>query len=136
MTIFDVLRDIFQNKTGKCCEKVDFDSSLLSNYIFQRWVSMSSLGDALLTSEITNKLYNGLDDDKRMWYKLFTVLLEKRKFGNCNYIKRAVKQKDDSHDAAVTYFSELYGISKREVANYCEFFDIKLEKEFKKLSKG
>ena len=60
MTIFDILKDIIQNKTGKCVESLEFDEAIGSHYILQRWLSMYSTLDAYILNETTNKLWQVL----------------------------------------------------------------------------
>lgn len=116
MTIFDILNDIFRNKTGELLNNNEFYEVLQSPYILQRWVSMDSTQNAYLTSETTNKLCKALADDKEMWYKLFLVLVDKKNgYKKIRYLKREKRTVNEEKDKIIEELSKRYEISKREV---------------------
>ena len=116
MTIFDILGDIFRNKTGKLIENSDFSEALQSPYILQRWISMYSTQNAYLVSETTNKLCSGLMEDKELWYKLYLTIIDKQsKYTKTKYIKRTKNVVKEEHNTILTKLSNVYEISKKEV---------------------
>ena len=125
--LFSVLKDVFATKTGKLHQCFNFQQAITSSYMFQRWVSMESCPSAYTVNATTNRLWLGLSDDKEMWYKLLTVVLEKRNFYKINYIKKAEKVVSEAKDKEVDELSSRNEISKREALEYWEMLD-KLKK--------
>jgi|LakMenE01Jun11ns_1017448.scaffolds.fasta_scaffold9123809_1 hypothetical protein len=118
MTIFNILDDIFRNKTGELINNNEFNDALQSPYMLQRWVSMNSTQNALLVSETTNKLCKGLSDDKEMWYKLYLTLVDKSKsYKKIRYLKRDKKVVNEDRDKMIAELARRYEISKKEAEN-------------------
>jgi len=137
MTIYDVLRDIFQNKTASLVNDNEFNNIYASNYLMQRWISMDSPENASVVNEVTNKYWKGLEDDKELWYKLFIALTNKKRFTKIAYIKKQKKVVNEKHNILVSKLSERNEISKREVSENLKLLELlgKDTKKFKVLTK-
>ena len=137
MTINDILRDIFQNKTATLNDKHEFNDVYASNYLMQRWVSMDSTNNAVIINEVTNKLWKGLEDDKELWYKLFIALTEKKKFTRIKYYKKQKKEINEKRKILIDKLSIRNELSKREVEDKLNLLELlgKDTKKFKKLIK-
>lgn len=137
MTIYDVLRDIFQNKTATLIDDHEFKDAYASNYLMQRWVSMDSPDNTLKVNETTNKLWKGLEDDKDLWYKLFIALTEKKRFTKISYIKKQKKIVNEKRNNLINMLSNRNEISKRETEENLNLLEMlgKDTKKFKKLVK-
>lgn len=127
MSLFDLLRETVEHKTGKFHIEPTFNDSMPSPYLYQRWVSMTNATNSFLLCQTSNKLYMGLDDDKEMWYKLMVVLIEKRKFKKINYIKRAKKDRSDEEKKMLEKLSVIYDTSIDELDDYIDEFSVDLK---------
>ena len=137
MKIYDILRDIFQNKTGDLNKEHSFNEAYGSNYLMQRWISMNSPADAYILNETTNKLWRGLEDDKNLWYKLFIAVTKKQKSTKINYIKKEKKTVNDTQDKIVEALTQRNELSKREIETNLDLLQLlgKDTKGYKKLLK-
>jgi hypothetical protein len=120
-TIFTILTDILQKKKGDLHTDSEFINTLKSNYIFQRWVSMSKPMNAYLINETTNKIAQGLGNDLELWYKLFIVLIDKNPtYQKINYIKKKTVTENDDLQKLIQILQTNNNLSEREVKQYLE----------------
>lgn len=119
-TIYTILKDLFQIKSGKLDQSLDYDEAVKSNYLLQRWISMESSNSSIIVNEITNKLWIGLEDDKKLWYKLLNTILYKKNFGKIKYIKKSDKKTDENIEKVIECLANRNELSKREIEEYLE----------------
>jgi hypothetical protein len=127
ITIFDILKDVLNTKSGTLTKESDF-STTFNPYLVQRWVSMDSKENAHLVNETTNKLWSGLEDDKELWYKLYLTLLNKKNYRKIAYIKKSEKVVNEKREKEIEDLAKQYKLSKREVEQYLELVEY-MEKE-------
>jgi hypothetical protein len=138
MNIYDLLKDIFQNKKGDLIAEHSFNDAFTSPFLVQRWISMQSPTNAVLINESTNKLWKGLADDKNLWYKLYITLINKEKFGKISYIKKEKKIINETQNKIIEKLSERNQLSQKETESNLELLQLfgKDVKKFKKMIKG
>lgn len=120
--IFTILKDVFQTKSGNLSDELDFNESF-NPYIFQRWITMESTESAHIANETTNKIWNGLEDNQEMWYKLYITLIKKRNFKKIPYIKRAKMVTNEKKDLEIAQLAKQHNISQREVKEYLNMIE-------------
>lgn len=128
LTIFDILKDIIQDKKGNLNESSEFFEAINSTYMIQRWCSMESVKSSYIINETLNKLYKGISDDKVMLYKLLVKLIDKDKYKKIRYIKRSNIVVNEEVDVIIGQIAKNMEISKSEVEEYIKIFNIDLEK--------
>tara|TARA_R110000822_G_scaffold285247_3_gene406610 strand:- start:61 stop:474 length:414 start_codon:yes stop_codon:yes gene_type:complete len=118
-TIFTILKDVIQNKTGDLVNEADFQQSC-NPYMLQRWISMESTENAHLVNETTNKLWNAIGDDREYMYKLYMSLISKKNYGKIPYIKKKEQKVNLKHEDEINRLARMNGISVREVREHIE----------------
>ena len=135
-TIFAILKDIVQTKSGACLEDSDFRTNC-SPYLLQRWLSMESPNTACLVNETTNKIWSGLADDRELWYKFYLAFITKKNYTKIPYIKKAEKIVNEERDKEVERLAKKNRISKREVEGYLDMLTtMKMENPYDKVING
>lgn len=119
-TIYLILKNIFHIKSEKLIDQPNFDEALSSNYMLQRWLSMESPTTAHLLNETTNKLWNAFDNDKKMWYKLYMVLINKKPetYKKIVYFKKTKKIKNEKTEQIIETLANRNQISQRETEQH------------------
>lgn len=115
MTIIDIITDIVSTKSGKLCEDSEFFEAITSNYLLQRWVSMTTPNNLYMINETTNKLAKVYENDKEFLYKLLTVLIEKDDYARVNYIKKQKEVINEEEKSKITKLARMYECSEREI---------------------
>ena len=125
MTLFDILKDIVSTKSGKLHKEFDFNTAFKSPYMIQRWISMEHPKNAFIVNETTNKIWRGLDNDKKLWYILLTCLTKKpvSYFKKINYIKKASEKTDEKYEKAVEMLAKSNEISQREIREHISMME-------------
>ena len=136
MNINDVMKDLIQNKSGTLIDDPNYQTAIKTNYLLQRWISMFSEDNSSILAETTNKLWNGLDDDSRMWYMLLTKIIPSNKYYKTVYFKKSKSDNIDNIDDVVKLLSDRYELSERDIRIYIEDFDVDVEKYRKLIEKG
>ena len=90
MTIFDILSSILFTK--KPIELNLENEKEFNLFMVNRWISMHSPEKAALINSTTNKWWS-LFDTKQQQFDFLMHLLNKSKYKNIDYIKKAAKQK-------------------------------------------
>ena len=126
--IYEVIKDIISTKSGELHKCFNFNQAVTSNYILQRWISMDTPETTHLVNETTNKLWLGLDDNKELWYKLLSTLINKKTYRKIIYIKKKERIINEKRDKEIEEFVSRYQLSKREILEYYKVID-KLNKE-------
>jgi len=75
MTLYDVIVDICNTKTGTLTKDLQWDDVGASPFMIQRWVSMTNTRNACTAALMTNRVIGQLDAE--MAYQLYTVLASK-----------------------------------------------------------
>jgi hypothetical protein len=129
MTLFDILKDILTEKTGKFINNNEFDEIVQNTYILQRWLSMYNIKNAYLISETTNKLCKSLSEDKELCAKLFITLIDKQKsYKKITFLKREKRVKNEEKDELVKKMANKYERSTREILNNMKLIEDMEEK--------
>lgn len=124
MNIFDILKEITYNKKGNILNNLDNEQEF-QPFLIQRWLSMISRNNIELLNSTTNRLYN-VFETKQDWYKAFLVLIPKQYPKSFNYIKKNKKEKQKNNNDEIEFLAESMHLSKREIKEYVDLFDIKL----------
>ncbi len=116
MLLFSILKDIIYRKQGNLLS-IETENEF-QPWLIQRWLSMYSKDFVKILNNTTNKLYSVIDF-KSDWYKLFLIVLPKTYFKKINYIKKNKKDKvENSDDQIISFLSQNYELSKREIRDY------------------
>lgn len=117
MTIIDIVTDILLHKTGTLCNNPNFYEVLPSNYLLQRWISMSNNGNITLLNETINKLYSVYGSDREFLYKMLVILIDSDNI-KINYIKKPRETINEEMNKTIKKLAVSYELSEREVKEY------------------
>jgi hypothetical protein len=111
MTLYDVVADVCNMKTGTLTDDIKWDDIGVSSFMLQRWISMTNTRNACMVGLMTNHLVGQLDPV--MAYQLYTTLASKssRRF---TYLKK-VKHVPEKANSDRQYPPEL---SQRDKVAY------------------
>ena len=89
---------------------------------------MHSPGIAKLLNNTTNQIYQSLET-KDQWYKIYLTTIPKTYFKKISYIKKNIenKQNNEENDVVIEFLAKNMKLSKREVENYINEFNIDIE---------
>ncbi len=135
MKIFDIIKNILSKENDHLYNDPEFNEGIQNNYMLTRWVSMTSVLNSFLLNETVNKMTHGISEDKETLYKLLYVLIDKSKQSRINYIKRDFKGKDEDLEKILELYCNKLNISRKELLNYINFFEID-ETKMKEKIKG
>lgn len=136
MSIYNLLKDIVQNKKGNLHDSHEFETMFASPFLVQRWLSMLSPDTTMLINDTSNKLWKGLADDKVLWYRLYLALIDKKRFGKINYIKKDKKEINKTEVKITDVLAQRNEISTRETESNLELMKLinkDIMNKFKKL---
>lgn len=120
MTIFDTISCILYSKNKDCISNAD-DESAFNPYMVNRWVSMHSPELANFVNETTNK-YSTVFNSRKELFDFYVSILPRAKFKKIDYIKKAVKEKDEKSNTSLRARSR--EVSTREIKMYDELVEI------------
>ena len=94
MTIFDIVNDVCNNKTHRMDNDVSWDDAVISPYMLQRWVSMTSPLNAYLINELANKAGTDPAADEKLCYHLLSAIAQPNR-KKIRYLKRKKQKKTE-----------------------------------------
>lgn len=116
MTIFDFISDVLFTKK-KNLNSVDEESDF-SPYLLNRWISMYSPSQALI-SNIVNK-YLTTFNNKSELYSFFIAMFDKCSSKKIQYFKKVKQDKDNETADNVALLAKNKELSTREIKDYLE----------------
>lgn len=127
-TIFDFIREILYNRTGKLLED-DNTKQIFQPYMVQRWLSMYSPQMAQQLNRTLNRQWQSFED-KDMWYKAFMGMVPKKHFRKINYLKKNkdYKKKEPYVNEIISALATQHQLSKREIKDIIEIHNLDLAK--------
>lgn len=133
--LFDFLKDIIYRKKGDLLDNPE-NAQELQPYLVQRWLSMHSPTLTKIINATTNRLHS-IYDTKEDWYKAFLTTMPKTYFKRIEYIKKNKKDRENrkDYDEVIKFIAKSKQLSKREVENYINEFDLNID-DIKKAFKG
>jgi len=119
--LFDVLTSILEKKNQEINKNPDFVQAVSTNYMLQRWLTMTNGTIASILNDTTNKVWRGLCDDRQMWYKILNVLVPKTKTKPV-YMKKANHTVNKEKEKALELMAKRFELSTRELSDSHRLF--------------
>jgi hypothetical protein len=117
MTKFEIINNVLIDKNSKLSDKNEFHQNLPPNYLLQRYISMSSTENLLISNETINKIYSAFEGDKLMLYKMYMTMLKPRDY-KYTYIKKSAKKVNEEELKKIKQYSERYEVPQREIKEW------------------
>ena len=124
MTKFEIINNVLNDKNKSLADKNEFHQNLPPNYLLQRYISMTSTDNLILTNETVNKIYDAFEGEKLMLYAMYMTLVPQQDY-KYTYLKKSAKKVNEEQAKKIKEYCKQYEASEQEIKEWLKMKEIK-----------